>query len=157
MTWPLTSSCLDSEGLAWIKNSIAFFFFLNFSWQQTSHGYRKLSQTPCVANESEEAQRVRWQKSHLWRPSIYFAKKGQRLESLWVVVCPHCVEQIVTHGVDKSEEILHFSRPVVFVASALKGKHFIVLLELEESPSKALAMLQVAFNKWCHWCCGFRR
>lgn len=64
-----------------------------------------------------------------------------------MVVCPHCVEQIVTHGVDKSEEILHFSRPVVFVASALKGKHFIVLLELEESPSKALAMLQVAFNK----------
>lgn len=48
-----------------------------------------------------------------------------------MVVRPHCVEQIVTHRVDKPEEILHFS----ISASALKGKHFIVLLELEEGQS----------------------
>lgn len=118
--------------LAWIlkdwpglKTLLLFVFcFLNFSWQQTSHSYRKVSQILCVANEAEEAQRVRWQESHLWRPSIYFAKRGRRLESLWVVVCPHCVEQIVTHSVDKLEEILHFSLPVVFGHVCLKRQTF---------------------------------
>lgn len=114
--------------LAWILKGWpglkTHFFPINFSWQPTSHGYRKLSQIPCVANEAEETQRVRWQKSHLWRPSTHFAKRGQRLESLRVVVCPHCVEQIVTHRVNKLGETLHFSLAVVFGHICLKRQTF---------------------------------
>lgn len=37
-----------------------------------------------------------------------------------------------------------------------RGKHLIVLLELDDSHSNPLAMSQVASNKWCHQLCGFR-